>query len=217
MITEIHVIHIGGRIQCTETSINIDRITTHWDGHALRQDDLHHITSDDIVLDAFDVLLEGIFTVTRNEILFPDRRSDFRIANKFREWLTHRCNHFVESALGNVRGVQQRWIHMSDVVNSFFEVIEHHDVIRDHQKNVRSSNIVWWCTVRDLGLDVTHGIVAEISDQPSGIDRETLELRIAKLCLKRSDIIERIVTRFGDDLAVLFYRDFTSANGQYMP
>ena len=81
---------------------------------------------------------------------------------------------------------------VDDQVQAPAQVVEHHHLVGKHEQDVRRTERIGLVDSAQARLDVAHGFVAEISDQPAVGTRQTVHMRDLETGLVGLDPGERI-------------------------
>ena len=90
-------------------------------------------------------------------------------------------------------GIRLCRIDQHDAVQLARQVVEHDHRVGDHQQDVRRTQRIGVRALRQLALDVTHAVVAEIAHQPAVEARQPLDRRHAVALLEGLDEGQRVV------------------------
>ncbi len=73
------------------------------------------------------------------------------------------------------------------------EVIENHHFVREHQQDIGIAELIRVGTIGQFGLDVAHGVVAEVTDQTTGELGQPIDIRHPIASLKGLDKGQRVL------------------------
>ena len=99
---------------------------------------------------------------------------------------------FIEPAIGLVKGIFDCRIDVDDDVELALEVIEYDHLVRYRQQNVRRANNVGLGHIAQTRLDVTNGLVAEVTHEPAGEARQAVDFGHGVTRLEGAHGVERV-------------------------
>ena len=192
--------------------VNMERGDVEIDGHALRQDDLHDIAVDDVLLDALDRAHERLAAEFRIEIRFIRRRvsggdgkSRHRCLEALRQFFEFPCGTFARAPVIGIDVVDQQQFAS--------QVVENDEFIGLKQKDIGRIQRIGRARITQLRLDEPDRVIAEVADEAAAESGQIFSRRHSKTSLVSLDEGERVLDRRLFDRALaLAHGDAVSTN-----
>ena len=164
-IAEVEEVHVRRRVDAAQRAVQIDGRGLERNRHALGNHHLHAVASEDVILDGAD----RAFVVLAAEAGAERRLRACRLVQIHTQTRCERLTQLVQDVLQllltTLEGVALSRIGQHDGVHLARQVVEHHHGIGDVEQNVRRAQRIGVPPGSQLGLDVTHAVIGEVTDQ----------------------------------------------------
>jgi hypothetical protein len=161
-VLEVEIEHVGRRVEAAQRAVQRQRAGGEGLAHALRQHDLHDVAVDDVLLGAAHRVLEGLLAEARH------RRARTRRGLRGSAPARAGGRAVREALLRALVGAGHLGLGIHDQGQLAGEVVDDGDFFGQQQQDVGRAEGVGLVGLRQLGLDVAHGVVAEAADQAAG-------------------------------------------------
>ncbi len=207
-IVEVEEKHVGRGIERAQRAIQREWARAERLAHALRQHHLHDVAVEDVALGAFDHLKIGRFAELRARLL---RRGGRRVRDRHRT--AQHLQQLFQALAAALIGAGCTWIDVHDEIDFARQVVDHRELLRQQEQDVRHAERIGLGVAGELFLDIADGVVAEIADQAAAETRQAgLRGRLeARLILP--DVLQRVVgSRAALELGVFELAAFVAAH-----
>ena len=203
--------HVGRGIQAAQRAVQRQRRGGERPRHALREHHLHDVAGGDVVLGLLHRRLELGLAEFGARLVFRHRRLGRQMHRRMQL-----VGQFGETQMTLRIGIRLHRVGVGDEVELAGEVVEHRQLLGQHQQDVRRVQHVVLVLVGEALLDIADGVVAEVAGQPAGEARQPRHRRGLEACLEVGDEIQRVGQAvLLDDLAVGFHRQQMGANPEH--
>ena len=188
-LAQIKEEHVRRGIQPTQGAVQIQRRRGKGNAHALRKHHLHYITGGDVFLGLVHRVLKAVLGKAGDEIAFMHLRRTMLGLRRSQGQAQLRFNG-IQALL---RGLQPAGLRMHDDLQTPAQVVEHYHLVGEHEQDVRRTDGVRLeQALRQTRLDVAHGVIAEVTNQPAGKTRQAVQSGNAETLLIAFDKGQRI-------------------------
>ncbi len=175
--------------------------------HALRQHHLHDVAVEDVLLGFLHRRLERGFAEFRFCLVAAQLR---RIGDLHR--LAQRALQIIQPLQCGAVGVGMRRVGIHDEGQLAGEVVDHRQLLGEHQQDVGRAEGVFLFGFGQARLDIAHRVVAEVTGQAAGEARQAGQRRDLEAGLILADEIQRIVRFLGGFAGGSGQRDLLAAH-----
>ena len=196
-IVEVVVIHVRRRIERAQRAVQGERRLRERQLDALADLHLHHVAVGDVLLGA----RHRRQVVVLGEV--ADRRAGGRrpaFGNFERTAQARR--QFMQSRLTARVGVGRRRVDIDDQVDLARQAVDDRQLLGLQQQDVGHVNVVGLAELGELGFDITHRLVTEVTGEAAAEARESRRHIDLEARLVSGEKVERIAVKALDDLAV---------------
>ncbi len=188
---DVEEVHVRRRIERAQRAVHVHRARTERHAHALAEHHLERIAGADVVLHLLDRGDEALAGEAADEVGFVQRRR-LQCLRIRRAAVAQAMGERIQPAVGARPGLRRTRVGVDDEVEPPLEVVEHRQLVAEHQQDVGRAQFVGPGVGAQARLDVLDAFEAEPADQAAGEARQSGDLRHPLLRAQALDLGQRI-------------------------